>query len=148
MQTSTIELKWKDRQFGKAQTPRRFLDVVIDGQSLYELLNEDKISPIGWSLPVENERATNRFLLVEPADLPNDRRSIYVCPECADLGCGAVSAIIEEQADKFVWSDFGYQNNYDDDVYFEGYEEIGPFIFDRSQYESIFRSAIEFSNEQ
>jgi hypothetical protein len=38
---------------------------------------------------------------------------MYVCAECGDLGCGAVTAAVEVGDDKVVWRDFGYQNNYE-----------------------------------
>jgi hypothetical protein len=40
---------------------------------------------------VESEtlKAVDRLLLMSDADFPNDRRSLFVCAECGDLGCGA-----------------------------------------------------------
>ena len=137
---STIELQWREREVGDAQTPRKFLDFVIDGKSLYDKLG-DVISPLGWFRPEHNQIAVNRFLLLEPADFPDDRRSIYVCPECGDLGCGAVSAIIEQIGDRIVWRDFGYQNNYDGSVLFEDYRELGPFTFDAGEYSDCLKKA-------
>ena len=34
-----------------------------------------------------------------PADLPPGRVAVFVCPECADLGCGAVTVRLELQDD-------------------------------------------------
>ncbi len=128
-----IELRWRERAFGEAQTPRRFLDFIVDGESFYEKLG-DVISPLGWGSPEHNKIAMNRFLLLEPADFPADRRSIYVCPECGDLGCGAVSAVIEKVENHIVWRDFGYENNYDESVLFDDYRDVGPYIFDAGEY--------------
>jgi hypothetical protein len=38
--------------------------------------------------------AISRLLLSEKADLPNGRRSFFVCSECGDLGCGAITAVV------------------------------------------------------
>jgi hypothetical protein len=140
---STLELEWKHRVIDGAQTPRRFLDFVIDGKSLYEKIEADVISPLGWLPPTENLNEINRLLLTLPADLPNNRNSIYVCPLCADLGCGAVSALIERVGDSIVWRDFGYENNYDENISRDGYESIGPFTFKTDEYAKAIQLAIE-----
>ncbi len=139
---STIELRWREREIGGAQTPRKFLDFVIDGESFYEKMGGE-ISPLGWFVPEQNQIAVNRFLLIESPDFPDNRRNIYVCPECGDLGCGAVSAVIEEIEGRIVWRDFGYENNYDGNVLFEDYREIGPFSFEKEEYAVAIKQAEE-----
>ncbi len=134
---SSIELRWADRKIGSAQTPRRFLDFVIDGESLYEKIG-DLISPLGWGSAEETRNAVDRFLQRAAADFPNDRTSIYVCPECGDLGCGAVSAVIEKEGDDIIWRDFGYENNYDPFVNLEDFSELGPFTFNANEYYQLF----------
>jgi hypothetical protein len=129
---ASIEFTWRDRNIGPSQTPRHFLDFLIDGRSLYEELG-DLISPLGWGALSEQQKAVDRFLLVAPADLPNNRRSIYVCPECGDLGCGAVSAVVERVGDKVVWRDFADENDYDEEM-FSPRDHIGPFEFDADEY--------------
>ena len=37
---------------------------------------------------------------------------------------------------------FGYENNYDDTVHFEDLEDVGPFIFNATEYSSVMGSAI------
>jgi hypothetical protein len=144
---STIELKWTDRIIGSAQTPRRFLDFVVDGEPLYEKMGE-VISPLGWLSIEGTKKAVDRLLRKVLADFPNGRNSIYVCPECADLGCGAVSAIIERVDDNIIWRDFGYQNNYDDTVHFEDLEGVGPFTFNATEYYNEITKALESRHEQ
>jgi hypothetical protein len=144
---STIELKWTDRVIGTAQTPRRFLDFVVDGNSLYPMFG-DLITPFGWVTKDSERKAINRFLLREEADFPNNRRSIYVCAECGDLDCGAVSAVIEEEGNQIIWRDFGYENTYEDDVDLDNYRDIGPFAFYRDDYWHTIQSSLQFTNEQ
>lgn len=130
---SQIELKWTDRVITGSQTPRRFLDFVIDGQSLYKKVG-DKISTLGWLNDEENQKAVYRLLRKGQTDLSGGRISIFICPECGDLGCGAVSAIIERIDDNIIWRDFGYQNNYDDALHIDDFEDLGPFTFNATEY--------------
>ncbi len=143
---STIELRWKDRTIGTAQTRRRFLDVVIDGQSLHETFG-DLISPIGWDSDHVSKRALARFLRNEKPDLANERNSIYVCPECGDLDCGAISAVIVREGDRIIWRDFGYQSGYDGDVDFDDLENVGPYTFKAAEYFHVFDRALD-NNDQ
>lgn len=138
---STIELKWRVREtLSVAQTKRKFLDIVIDGKSMYDRLG-DLISPLGWLAIEETQKIIGSFLLKGPSDFPNNRRSIYVCPECADLGCGALSAVIEKDGDVILWRDFGYENDYEDTVHFENYAQLGPYRFKFDEYENALSQA-------
>jgi hypothetical protein len=53
-------------------------------------------------VPEEDAKAARRLLRDEPPDL-QDRVAIYVCPEDADLLCGALTAIVERQGAEIVW---------------------------------------------
>jgi hypothetical protein len=139
--TSVLQLAWKRREGGSGKTQRDYLDFIVDGQPLSEMIGGDLASCLGWFVPEENTKAVRRLLLEEPPDFPNNRRSLYVCPECGDLGCGAVSAAIEQIGDKIIWRDFGYQNNYEDEVIFGEYKNINPIAFNKAEYEKIIRGA-------
>lgn len=130
---STLELIWTDRILTGSQTPRRFLDFVVDGEPLYPLMG-DFISPLGWLEKEEHERAVNRLLRKAEPDAPDGRYCLYVCPECADLGCGAVTAVIERVGNSIVWRDFGIQNDIDSKVSADGFSDIGPFSFNATDY--------------
>ena len=148
---SRFELRWARRNGGPVelpqefvdlesygpfyQTSRSFLDFVIDGQSLTELVHSDYVSALGWGDIEEQKKAILRLLLSAPSDLPNNRRSILVCPECGDIGCGALTAVIEEADGAIIWRDFGYENNYDDDsLDLERYKHLDSFAFDKHNY--------------
>lgn len=147
---STIELKWRERKTSEAQTPRKFLDFEIDGQSFYDLLHLDLISPLGWFLPEHHQKAVATLILEAPADFPDGRRSILVCGECGDLGCGALSAFVEREGDRIVWRDFLYQNNYDPDIQYGGddYRNLGPFSFDFDQYTEAIGAATTLNKNE
>jgi hypothetical protein len=95
-------LEWRDRRVGSAQTPRQFLDYIVDGESLYEQHGADFIGPLGWLLVDADEEAARRLLRKEKLDVEG-RVAVYVCPECADLLCGAITAVIERVGDEIVW---------------------------------------------
>lgn len=69
---------------------------------------------------------------------------LFVCPECADLGCGAITMSITKEGDSFVWSEFAYENNYDEAMTdFASYASIGPFRFEARQYLSTLSAAAQ-----
>src|SRR5688572_20373327 len=109
---SRLALSLAERPDGDGKTVRKFLDFIVDGQSLHALVGNklDSVSCLAqWPRMAETQKALDRLLLLEPADFPNNRRSLYVCGECGDLGCGAVSITIVEQDDTFTWHSFGYE---------------------------------------
>jgi len=139
---SSLRLEWKRRAGGGGRTQRNFLDFIVDGQSLSAVVG-DQISCLGSFVSDENAKAVRRLLLEEPADLPDNRRTLYVCPECGDIGCGVVSLVVERVDKKIIWRHFGYENNYESGIRVEGFEEIGPFAFNADEYEKVLKQAID-----
>src|SRR4051812_18696398 len=85
-----------------------YLDIEIDQRSLADhLLPKGKqpldfIPSFGWPGDLGRDlaaAAAARLLRKAVPDLPTGRYALLICPECGDLGCGAVSAIIERQHD-------------------------------------------------
>ena len=140
METSNLELKWKKREGGSGRTPREFLDFVIDGESLSEKIGGDLVSCLGWFDPKENEKAVNRIMLKADSELSDNRYLLYVCPECGDISCGAVTAVIERIDDNIIWRDFGFQNDYEGNI--KLIKEVDKFVFDRAHYRNVLRSAL------
>ena len=64
-----------------------------------------------------------------------------MCPECGDLGCGAVTVVIERSGDKIIWRDFGFESNSDEVTPIRGYRDI-TFVFDRAQYNQALKGAL------
>ncbi len=135
--TSTLEIRWQNCVVDGVQTAQRFLDFVINGQSLYEKF-DGLISPLGWGPIEENRNAVARFLCEAEPDFPNNRTSVYICQVCGGLDCGAISVVIERAGDHIIWRDIGYQNTYDDVVNLEDYRGLGPYMFDISKYSEVF----------
>jgi len=135
---STLDVVWTTRAGGLGRTERRFLDFVIDGVLLSSRLNVDSITPFGWVDAGEHEASIDRLLRKSPPNMAHGRTTLYICPECADLGCGAVTLSVQREAGVIIWKDFGFQNNYDDAVHTDGFENVGPFTFDARQYHELF----------
>jgi hypothetical protein len=71
---------------------------------------------------------------------------LYVCPECGDIDCGAVTANIQDLGDRIVWKDFGYETG---GGLTEEYLEIQPAAFERQGYFQAFlncRNQLAHSN--
>ena len=140
--SSVLELRWTDRILTGSQTPRRFLDFVIDGEPFYPTMG-DFISPLGWLSENDNQLAVNRLLRKAEPDAPGGRYCLYVCPECVDLGCGAVTAVIDRVGYSIVWRDFGIQNDIDDSILSDDFKGTGPFTFNATDYFNEIIKALE-----
>ncbi|MER5748242.1 oxidoreductase [Streptomyces sp. NPDC002088] len=129
---------------GGYQIHRDFLDFVVDGRPLlYQLSDLDAVSPLASDIPpaIFTEQVRN-LLLEAQAPLPGGRYVIYGCPECADLACGAVTAVIDRHGDDFVWRDFAWQTEEDVDLELNGYHGIGPFRFHGHEYRAALHSLL------
>lgn len=140
MQTSILKLEWKRREGGNGRTQRDFLDFVVDGESLFERIGDDKITPLSWFIAEQNTKVVNKLLLKENSELPGNRYPIYVCAECGDLSCGAMTVVIERKDNKIIWRDFGYQNDYEEEIY--PVRHSNTYVFDEEQYRNTLKSAL------
>ena len=130
---------------GTSKSERHFLDFVVNGQSLWETLGKrhDMVSILCLEFsPNETAKSIKRLLLSEKADLPNDRRSLFVCSECGDVGCGAMTATVHREGATISWRDFGYENTYEDKVNLDDYKTVGPLTFDAMAYEQLLLNAM------
>jgi len=113
-----------------------FYDYLIDGTSLYDLCkvkNDDRVGSLGWSKNFEyGINLIKQFLgLTINEELKSGRIMAFVCAECGHIGCGATTFKLTETETEVIWSDFGYENNYETEIYYSGYERIGPFRLEK-----------------
>lgn len=126
----------------------RYLDWTTDGVRVHDLLERARGEALDYVGPLDEWDAEDaadalRRLLGElPSDLPSGRKSLYVCPECHDLGCGAVTAEVAFAPETVTWSRFGIETDYDPTLDHEGFEGVGPFTFDRGSYEETLRAQL------
>jgi len=121
---------------GSNKVERHYLDFSVSGKPLKELLGQndaDLISPFGWG---DNKRILRIFRLQEKPELSTGRIALYVCPECGDIACGAITASIQDLGDRIVWKDFGYET--DNGELSKTYPKIEPIEFDRQSYFAAF----------
>lgn len=133
---SSIELAWAERRGDSQRAAVRFLDIMVNGVGLSSRMG-DRVTPFGWGPQTLQREFADRLLGRLAPDLPSARVALYVCPECGDLGCGAVGALVERVAGKVVWRSFALENNYDGMVYSEGYDDLGPFEFAEPDYVGV-----------
>lgn len=81
-----------------------------------------------------NEHSKRQLLLLEAPEMDSGRRLIYVCPECADVGCGAYGCKIRKEGGFYIWESFAYENGYEEPQVIVG---VGPFRFEISEYEEV-----------
>jgi len=128
------------RAGGSNKVERHYLDFSVSGKPLKELLGQDGadlISPLGWGDNKDyNKRILRIFRLQEKPELSTERVALYVCPECGDIACGAITASVQDLGDRIVWRDFGYET--DNGELSEAYSEIEPIEFDRQSYFEAF----------
>jgi len=96
----------------------------------------DNIGLFGW-LPHDVEVAFARWLMLrEPSQLPSGRVPLYICPECGDLGCQSLSARVVEEPDRFVWTEFAYEANYDAGPATQ-FLAVRPFSVEKRAYTAV-----------
>jgi hypothetical protein len=130
---------------GVSKSERHFFDFVVNEHSLWEDVGKpkDMVSILCSEYAREETiKAANRLLLTESAVIPKHRRSLFICSECGDIGCGALTALVIRDGSSIVWKDFGYENNYEENVLFDDYRQIGPYTFDFAHYERAIHQAI------
>jgi len=119
---------------------QHYFDFLVSGQSLLKLLGVDSydlITPVGTNMTTEFERnLVNEILLRKKSSLETGRIMLYVCPECADIDCGAITANIKDLGNKIVWKDFGYETGYGGVT--GEYLNIDPIEFERQNYFKAF----------
>lgn len=90
----------------------------------------------------ENKRRAKVFNFELPPDVEPDRVALFVCPQCGDLACGAITFQLSRDSDAVRWSCFAYENGYDEmETDFATYSTIGPFAFSIDAYMAVIRRA-------
>ena len=131
----TLQFRPAIRHGGNGKHEQHYQDFVVSGRSLRTVLGRDDsdlITSFGWLNSRYEEEQLQVLLLHKQSDVPTGRAMLYVCPECGDLDCGAITATILDLGDRIVWTDFGYETGYGGLV--GDYITIKPIEFRRQQY--------------
>jgi len=130
----TLILREAHRAGGNGKTARIYSDFYVSGTRLLDLLgwpDADFITPLGWGAVEVQRSAIANFLSCQKPSHSNGRCPLYICPECADFGCGAVTARVEREGDFIVWRDFAFENGYEEPRLYD----LTPLRFDATGYE-------------
>lgn len=107
---SRLEFQHAVRRSSDGGSDITFMDFRVDGKSLLALLDiigDDFISCFDSMNPHLSREAARQLTLADGLTseviVP-----IYVCPLCADIGCGAVQVTVKKSGDDFVWENFAY----------------------------------------
>jgi len=132
---------------GITKQERHSVDFVINGNSLFTATHADKKDMCGrFSAETKNwnQESARAFLLEGDPDegLDNQRFMVFVCSECGDLGCGAITCEISRDGDSVIWQHFAYENGYDPKMTdLDSYSHIGPFCFHEDEYRRVINEA-------
>lgn len=144
----TLTLSSLHRPGDSNKHERHSVDFLVNGVSLFEATKAAYLDFCGRFssdlTPAQNRDNERIFLLSGQPDTSSGRIMLFVCSECADLGCGAITMRITKDGDFFVWSEFAYENNYDEATTdFASYASIGPFRFEAKHYRSTLSKAVQ-----
>jgi hypothetical protein len=121
-------------------------DFFINKKRLSDILKvRDPITPFGWLGTTQVPRADledcfARMLLGSaPSDLRADRIPLFICGECADYGCGAITCTVTLSDTMVEWSDFGWDVTYEEETNRLDDLLSHHFYFDRVSYEAVFQ---------
>lgn len=126
---------WQDGTYVR-RPESHFLDLVVDGMSLRETvpMAADMVTDLNrpW-LPTVAQAVEVLLGRRRHADLAPGRVPLLVCAACGDLGCGALTALVNVGVDDVRWSDWKWED-WGEPRPVRG--DPGELRFDRSQYES------------
>jgi hypothetical protein len=128
-------------RLGDAQKQaRKSIDFVVNGASLFVLTeanDRDMCGRFSSGTREQNIVAAEVFMLRKAPDLESGRSLLFVCPECGDIGCGAIAIRISQQAGSILWFDFAYENSYEE----SRPVSVGPFRFEAEAYAQVIAEA-------
>ena len=94
---------------------RDFFDLIVDGNSLFDQFvdaESDLASSFGFYNDAKlNIQIVNEFLKIQKSELESERTMLFVCRECGDIGCGAITVEIEKKDNSYIWKNFAREND-------------------------------------
>ncbi|MBW7968820.1 hypothetical protein [Bradyrhizobium sp. BR 10289] len=126
---------------GDPQKRERYsFDFVVNGISLFEATQALEYDLCGClsdpQFEPEVARRMNRTTIAQltsGAPVRGHRVALFVCPECGDLACGAITARVSHEEARVQWSDFAYENGHDA----ASKLALGPFAFEWAAYTGV-----------
>jgi hypothetical protein len=118
---------------------RYTFDFAVNGVSLFEATKASRSDMCGSLSDPKFEREVARRInggiaATLTSDVPagsGRRVALFVCPECGDLACGAITVLVSRNDLGVQWSDFAYDNGFDA---LSKLDLLGPFEFEWTAY--------------
>lgn len=95
---------------------------------------------LGWGAPTWTAETLRRLRLEDDRLLGGEREPLYVCPECGELACGAVTVRITASRGVVRWAEFAFESS-DLPEDREPIAGIGPFAFEFQAYRRALETA-------
>ena len=147
-------------EFQIVATPHYYGDgvqILIDGEELIELARAVELEiteclfggvPAGRysELPAKYYLPPSRHFWGEDAGEGWDGKSeLLTCGDCGEVGCWPLVARIVAERDRIIWSEFEqpHRSEWEFGETAWRYTGLGPFIFERAEYEAALQRAVE-----
>jgi hypothetical protein len=118
---------------------RDFFDLIVDGKSLFDQFvdaESDLASSFGFYTNTNlNIQIVDEFLKTQKSVLESERIMLFVCRECGDIGCGAITVEIEKKESSYVWKNFAWDNGYEE-ILKNDFIDFQVLEFNKAEYES------------
>lgn len=144
---NTIETRIIKRKVSlDCESPLTSIDFIVDGQSLFEILQAEKHDLVGAFSPRWGDiKEIAQVFLKKGKSYPYlegrhfDRRVLmYCCAECGDIGCGGITAKIVQEDGFMKWFHFAYESG----SRRRRYQKVGPFYFKPDDYLKTIKTAV------
>ena len=152
------------RYVSRLSGPLEQLDFAIDGQLLSEMLERFEVpNPEVFGLkgfdflsvpdlvwPEAAISALRQLVGLDPRSkywpLAPGRLPLYVCPMCADLGCGAITVEVVHEAGAVTWRDFQVEDGQEHEEHID-LTSFPTFTFDLGQYRAALTTPLPMLDE-
>jgi len=123
----------------RERTQCSYWDYYVDDHRLADVFKiGDFIPPFGWLSPDVEDGFANMLLRKRESDLKPARIPLFVCPECADYGCGVFTCEVTRNGEHIEWRNFAMQNNYEEGLWQDEAERWTWLNFDATEYYRAF----------
>ena len=117
---------------------RIFFDIIVDGKSLFDQFvgaESDLASIFGFYNDSNlNIQIVDEFLTIKKSELESERIMLFVCRECGDIGCGAITVEIEKTENSYIWKNYAWDNGYEE-ILKNDLIDFQILEFNKSEYE-------------
>ena len=117
---------------------RNFYDIIVDGKSLFDQFvdaESDLASIFGFYNDSNlNIQIVDEFLKIQKSELESERTMLFVCRECGDIGCGAITVEIEKAENSYIWKNYAWDNGYEE-ILKNDFIDFQILEFNKSEYE-------------